>query len=212
MHRALAWVGLLLGLAALILQLTLAIPASMARGHGLLAALVTFFSFFTILSNVAVVLVYAASLGFGPGFFGRTRVRAGIAVAISVVSIVYIAILSRLWSPQGLLYAADFALHYVAPGLYMIWWFAYGRDGTARLADIPRWLAYPLLYLVYVLIRSPFADEVPYPFLDYWSNGWPATLLSITWMLVLFVVMGVVVAMADRLPASKDRSPEPPGP
>lgn len=203
MGPALTRIGLLLGLAGLILQFALTIPAALAAGRSLPGALVFFFSFFTILTNIAVVLVYAAAIlrGNRLAFFARPSVRAGVAVAITVVSIVYVTILARLWTPQGLFFVADATLHYVTPVLYVIWWLVAGRDGSVRLANLPFWLVYPLAYLAYALARAPIAGEVPYPFLDYMAKGWPSVLTASVMMFALFVAVGVVAVMLDRLPA-----------
>jgi len=200
---ALTWLGLLLALAGLILQFSLTIPAALDAGRSLPGALVFFFSFFTILTNIAVVLTYVAAIldGRRLAFFARPSVRAGVAVAIAVVSIVYATILAPLWSPQGLFLIADATLHYVTPVLYAVWWFLVGRDGSTRLANLPLWLAYPLAYLAFALVRSPIAGEVPYPFLDYMTNGWASVLVASAMMFALFVVLGVVAVMLDRLPA-----------
>lgn len=149
------------------------------------------------------MLVYAAAMlrANRLAFFAHPSVRAGVAVAITVVSIVYATILARLWSPQGLFFVADATLHYVTPVLYVIWWPVDGRDGSVRLADLPFWLVYPLAYLAYALARSPIAGEVPYPFLDYMTKGWPSVLAASVMMFALFVAVGVVAVMLDRLPA-----------
>lgn len=73
----------------------------MSAGRGFAGSLVFYFSFFTILTNIRAVLVYSALLTGKPSWFGSPRVRAGVAVAIAVVMIVYAAILSRLWQIAG---------------------------------------------------------------------------------------------------------------
>ena len=199
--RLLQWVGFLAGLGGLILQFVLTIPASMEAGRSLAGSIVFFFSFFTVLTNILVMLTHAAGLGLDGGRLAvlqRPLVRAGLVAAISLVGLVYFFILSALWQPQGWWRAADTTLHYVTPAIYTVWWLLAGRNGTSRWRDPFLWLVWPLAYLAYALARAPIAGEVPYPFLDYLQNGWQPVLTAIGGLLVLFIALGLAVVAADR--------------
>ena len=105
MGRFLQIAGLVIGLAGLVLQFCISIPASMEAGRSLLGSIVFLFSFFTILTNIGAVLVYTSllsSTGYAwlPAFAG-SRMRAGVAVSITLVFIVYATVLAQLWQPQG---------------------------------------------------------------------------------------------------------------
>lgn len=133
------------------------------------------FSFFTILTNIGAVLVHVSLLSPGgyawfPAFAGP-RMRAGVAVAITLVFIIYATVLAQLWQPQGLFPLCDVLLHYVTPVLFVLWWFVAGADGSTRWRDISWWMIYPVAYLAYALARGPISGEVPYPFLDVAKNG-----------------------------------------
>lgn len=200
MGRAIAMLGLVVGIAGLVLQFTLSIPSSMAAGRSLLSSLIWFFSFFTILTNVGAVLVYMAVLTGRPGWFRRDSVQAGVLVAIVVVCIVYATVLAALWQPRGLFVLADVVLHYVAPAIFTIWWVGFARAGTTGLRDMAGWLAYPLAYLGWVMLRGAFAGEYPYPFLDLTVNSLAQVLLSSAAILGLFIVVSAIAVAADRLP------------
>lgn len=198
MGQALAVAGLVAGLAGLCLQFSITIPASLAAGRSLPGSLVFFFGFFTILTNVAAVLVYAAATFGRPAWFGSARVRAGVTVAIVVVMIVYHLVLAQLWAPQGLALAADTILHTVTPLIYVAWWLVAGRDGSVRLPDIALWLVYPLAYVVFALGRGAIVGEYPYPFLDVTAKGAASVALSSLLILGLFVALGLAAVAADR--------------
>jgi hypothetical protein len=199
MARILQLAGLAIGLAGLLLQFGITIPASMAAGRSFVGSLVFFFSFFTILTNIAVVLVHLAGLTGRPGWFAQPRVRAGVAVAIAVVSIVYATVLARLWQPQGLMLVCDITLHYVTPILFVAWWMVAGADGSTRWRDLRLWLAYPLIYLAYALARAPIAGEVPYPFLSVANNGVGGVALASLLMLGLYLLIAALALLYDRL-------------
>jgi hypothetical protein len=202
MGRFLQIAGLIIGLAALVLQFSISIPASMTAGRGLLGSIVFYFSFFTILTNIAAVLVHAslvspAGYAWFPTFAGP-RMRAGVAVSIALVFIVYATVLARLWQPQGLFLLCDVLLHYVTPVIFVLWWLVAGADGATRWRDISWWMIYPLAYLAYALIRAPFAGEVPYPFLDAAKNGAASVALASLAITALFVGLGVLAVLTDH--------------
>jgi hypothetical protein len=96
---------------AVMLVTLLGIAASyvaLNRGFGgavLVARTVNCFSFFTVLSNVLVVLASrAAVFRDGPGseevFFDRCRTRTAIALYVFVVGAVYSLVLRSLWHPK----------------------------------------------------------------------------------------------------------------
>ncbi|KRB31557.1 MULTISPECIES: Pr6Pr family membrane protein [Mesorhizobium] len=202
MGRFLQVAGLAIGLAGLVLQFCLTIPASMEAGRSLLGSIVFYFSFFTILTNIGAVLVHTSLLsssGYAwlPAFAGP-RMRAGVAVSIALVLIVYATVLARLWQPQGLFLLCDVLLHYVTPVIFVLWWLISGADGRTRWSDISWWVLYPIAYLAYALARAPFAGEVPYPFLDVAKNGATSVAIAALAITALFLVICVVAVLADR--------------
>lgn len=202
MSRLLQKAGLVIGLIGLVLQFAITIPASMAAGRSLLGSIVFYFSFFTILTNIAAVMVHASLLspaGYAwfPAFAGK-RMRAGVAVAITLVFIVYTTVLQGLWQPQGLFLLCDVLLHYVTPAIFVMWWLIAGADGSTRWRDISWWMIYPLAYLAYALMRAPFAGEVPYPFLDVAKNGAVSVAISALTTTALFLLLCVFAVLADH--------------
>ncbi|RUX94084.1 MULTISPECIES: Pr6Pr family membrane protein [unclassified Mesorhizobium] len=202
MGRFLQIAGLVIGLAGLVLQFCITIPASMEAGRSLLGSIVFLLSFFTILTNIGAVLVYTSLLspsGYAwlPAFAGP-RMRAGVAVSIALVFTIYATVLAQLWQPQGLFLLCDVLLHYVTPVLFVLWWLISGTDGRTRWSDISWWVLYPIAYLIYALTRAPFAGEVPYPFLDVAKNGAASVAISALAITGLFLVLCVVAVLADH--------------
>lgn len=202
MGRFLQVAGLIIGLAGLVLQFCITVPASMEAGRGLLGSVVFYLSFFTILTNIGAVLVHASLLsptGYAwlPAFAGP-RMRAGVAVSSALVLIIYATVLARLWQPQGLFLLCDVLLHYVTPVLFVLWWLMSGADGRTRWSDISWWVLYPIVYLIYALARAPLAGEVPYPFLDVAKNGAGSVAMASLAITGLFLAICVVAVLADQ--------------
>ena len=209
MVRLLTIAGFAIGLFALLLQLWLTIPARMAAGHGVLEAIVFYFSFFTILSNIAAVGVYAGVL-----FPGKVKLldwlngaipSSTIAVCITIVGLVYATVLAKIWAPEGLFWLCDVFLHYAAPVIFVLWWLLAGRSGTLRFADAIKFLPAPILYLIYALVRGAFTGTYPYPFLDVATFGNATVAVNCLGVAVLFFVFSLLAVLLDRnLPAPKN--------
>jgi hypothetical protein len=183
---------------------------------------VNFFSFFTIESNVAsvVVLLIGAALlvtrkGGDPQWF--TILRATIVTYMVVTGIVYNLLLRNVELPQGTTVPwSNEILHVVAPVWMLLdWLFAPGRR---ELVWRTIWIVvvFPLVWVVYTLVRAPITfNEItgvsywyPYPFLDpnISANGY----LSVAFYVILIaVVVGLaaagVVWVSKRKPILTER-------
>lgn len=188
--------GALLGLAALALQLYLFLDTATAQGRTVPGVIVQFFSYFTILSNSLAVLCYLAPGG--RGFFGRPGVQSAVALYIAVVGLVYALVLERLWSPTGLQFAVDAALHYAAPVLYLGYWLLFVDKAGLRLARVPLWLVFPVAYCGYALLRGAFTGIYPYPFLEAGTLGYARVAGNVAMLVALFLVLGLVLAALGR--------------
>ena len=201
MRQAGAWIGFVIGAAALILQLSLTIPLRLAEGDNLPAALVFYLSFFTILANLAVVLIYASELWATPflGWFRSPVTRATLAAAIALVAIFYHVILAETWDPDGLGLICDGALHYVTPALYILWWIATARHGKLGWSDVWSMLLPPTIYLVYVMARGALTGDYPYPILEADRLGYAEVALDALAVLLGLAALSVIVVGLDRL-------------
>lgn len=199
--KILAAIGLVIGIAALVLQFGLTIPQSMANGRGLFASIVFFFTFFTILTNIGAALVWAAELTTPSRlhFFREPVHRAALAAAIFFVMIFYHVMLAKIWAPQGLFKLADVTLHYVLPTLYLLWWLGFAAHRHLHWDALPRMLAYPVLYVIWAMARGAVVGEYPYPVLEAHKLGYAAVLANIAFLFALFAVLCALVVGVDKL-------------
>ncbi len=199
--NALAAIGCLLASAALLLQYVLLVRLTW-NGIGPALATIQFFSYFTILSNVlvAVVLgfaVFGRSTRIG-SFFARARTRGGVALYIAVTGCIYLLVLSKLWAPEGMQWLADIALHYLVPLIYLAWWTIKVRHGALAWGDALRWLAFPLAFLTWALLRGAWLNVYPYPFIDVGTLGVPTVAVNCVGICLLFVAIGCILVGLDR--------------
>lgn len=201
MSKPWAGLGLLIGLAALILQFALTIPASLEAGRSLVMALIHFFSYFTIQTNLILVLVYAAVLSNSPllDLFRKPETRVMIAALISLVMVFYHFVLAQSWAPEGMWKVADVMLHYVTPLFYLIWFAVLRYSQVVRFAAIPFMLIYPLVYVAYVLVRGAIIGEYPYAIFAANEIGYASVAVNCLVLLIAVSVLMVIAIFIDRI-------------
>jgi hypothetical protein len=207
--RALALAGLVIGLAALLLQFSLTIPLRVSRTGNLIDALVFFFTFFTILTNLMLVLIYLSELVGGRwlGWWRSPVTRGMMAGAIGLVMGFYHFVLAATWAPEGLFLLADVLLHYVTPTLYILWWLIFQPKGSLRFGHIGWMLLPPAIWLAWAMLRGAVVNEYPYPILEAHVLGYPQVALNIGFMLVLLAVIFAVVVALDQALGRVGRNP-----
>ena len=192
----------ILGWGALAIQLELVLFARWESGASLVGGLVSYFSYFTIITNtlVAIVLTYAADTrpSRGRAFFLQPWVASGIAVSIIVVGAAYSLLLRQLWQPEGLQWLANEVLHDVMPVLYALYWWFYVPKGVLRWSHVGLWMLYPLVYFAYILLRGHLLGVYPYPFVDVEKLGYAQTFINASGILAGFVAVALLVVAVDR--------------
>lgn len=197
MKKILAFIILLLGWFALITQYVLIIEN---RTASISETTIRFFSYFTILTNILVACYFSIRLftGFSSVKISKPGVLTALTVYITVVGLVYQFILRPLWAPQGLQKIVDELLHSVIPLLVIIYWYYNENKRDTRYGQIPGWFIYPVVYLVYVLLRGSVSGFYPYPFIDVSKTGMQQVLINAGFLLVLFAALSVIFIAAGK--------------
>ncbi len=181
---------------AVLTGFALGATADHARASGL--GLVGFFSYFTVLSNCAATLV----LGYGgvAGLLGRPGVpdllRGAATLYMAVTGLVYAVALSD--TETGMLPWTNSVLHQVMPLVLPADWLLLPPGRRLHWRETARWLAFPLLYLVYTLLRGPHAHWYPYPFLDPRPHGYARVALSAVLVTLAFLAVAALLTWAGN--------------
>jgi hypothetical protein len=201
-RRRLVAVAAVLGWAGLSIQLYLILYSRFTLGASLLGGLVSFFSYFTVLSNTLVAAVLTCELTSRESatrrWFLQPWVSSGVMVSIVVVGVAYSVLLRHLWHPEGWQFLADELMHDVVPLLYLAYWWFCVPKGTLRLRHIGLWVIYPIVYFAYVLFRGHALAVYPYPFINVDTLGYPQVLINATGVLAGFVTSALIVLWLDR--------------
>lgn len=199
-RRLLTWLGLLSGGGGLALQFVISMQAYAEAGRDTPGALGMFFSYYTILTNCILVLIYLSAV---TNFrwlepFRSPVTRGMMAACIALVALYVYAVLRHLAVLEGLSAIADSILHYLCPLLYLVWWVAAQPHGKLRWANLPIMLLPTLIYFIYAMARGLWVQEYPYPILNAIRLGYPAVLLNAIYMTAFLTVLTLAVIAADR--------------
>ncbi|GIJ09646.1 Pr6Pr family membrane protein [Micromonospora andamanensis] len=164
--------------------------------------------YFTIQSNLAVGLV----AGYAVWQAGRGRpdppaaVTGAVTLYITITAVVYHLVLANPASPfampqpdraLGEAFGNQF-LHTVVPLLAGADWALLCRHGRLRLRHALWWLAFPLGYLAFALVRGLVVHRYPYPFLDAGELGYPGVGVVSACLAVAFWLLGLLFVGTDR--------------
>jgi len=190
----------LCGWSALAVHFSLSMEEAASHGTSMGEAMVNYFSYFTILTNilVATCLTLAAFDADNAKVWNWPSIVASLTLYIVVVSIIYATLLEKAWHPQGLKLVADRALHDVIPVCPVAYWLICVPKGSLRWADPLLWLPYPFLYMGYTLARGAATGHYPYPFLDVTRLSYSGVFLNGLLLLALFSALGMLLVFIDR--------------
>lgn len=164
--------------------------------------IINFLSFFTILSNLLVALTLSYSLispvSLVGSFFSHPTVHSAVALYIFIVGLVYNLVLRNLWAPTGSQLLADNLLHVVVPLLFILYWFIFIPKAVLQWKDGIPWLLFPLVYLVYSMLRGAFTNWYSYPFLNAGELGYGKVSMNIIMMIMAFLAVGMVLIAVNR--------------
>ncbi len=194
----------------LVLQLILSITAGDGAGYfdATSDRVITFFSFFTVLSNIAVAAttgLLAIRLDRDSALFHTLRLDG--VVAIAVTGVVFHLTLAQLQELTGWDAVADFLLHTASPILCVLGWLVFGPRGRLSPRVVLLATIAPICWLIYALVRGANVqdrfgnDYYAYPFMNVQAHGYPVVLLNCAIVAVLFLGISFgALALDRRLP------------
>lgn len=157
------------------------------------------FSYFTVLSNLFVGLISTYLLFHPSKLTGFLKLfEFGTLVNITITGIVYHIILASVWDPKGLVFVADQLLHTATPILYVINWVFFRPKSNMTYKMAISWFLFPIVYLIYTLVRGPMVDWYPYPFIDVSVLGINQVLVNSAFMTVFFLVVTFVYVLVNN--------------
>jgi hypothetical protein len=192
-------VGVLITRVLRVAGAALGIAALAAANSERTGSVANFLSFFTIESNILTVVVLLVGGALDPRSTRWAYFRGAVTLYMVITGIVYAALLSDI--PVGLSSPwINRALHQILPLVVLVDWLFRPPWPRVSAGRALAWLAFPLAYFAYSLIRGPFADWYPYPFLDPRPHGYDHV---VGYALVLAVGMAVLALAVRRVGAQR---------
>ncbi|MEM7634599.1 MAG: Pr6Pr family membrane protein [Pseudomonadota bacterium] len=209
--RMLARLGIVLGTVAITGQYIFFQPLFRQMGLGPVSSAFGMLMFLTILTNLMLLAVYWSSLTATPGrisaFFGQTGVRTALAAHIALVAIVYVTAIRGQIALTPPMLVTDALLHYLAPAVYLTWWWQLPDKHVLGYSDVPRWMAWPVVYLCLIMTAGVSTGAFIYPILDVYRLGTDRVVLNIGLILGLLAAIGAALVFVARLQSAKSKAP-----
>ncbi|MEY9876715.1 hypothetical protein ABH931_006226 [Streptacidiphilus sp. MAP12-33] len=163
-------------------------------------SLANFFSYFTILSNcsMTLVLLVGGVLGMVGGRGVPDLLRGAVTLYMAITGIVYTIALAQ-YEALGTIPWVNDVVHRLMPVVIFIDWLAVPPRRPVLWTRALWWLAFPLLYLPYTLVRGPIVHWYPYPFLDPREKGYAHVMVSSLLITLAFLAVGALLVWAGNL-------------
>ncbi len=157
---------------------------------------VNYFSYFTIDSNLiatGVLLAGAASRGSDPTP-RLDLVRGAAVVYMSITGIVFTLLLSNTDVDTAIPWVNS-VVHELMPLVMLADWLVTPPAVRLQLRQGLLWLSFPLMWIVYTIIRGAIVNLYPYPFLNPVNGGYASVAVYCLAILVAMLVVSLVVVV-----------------
>jgi len=160
-----------------------------------------FFSFFTVQSNI-LVLVSTALLAQQPDrdetWWRWLRLAA--LLGITVTGVVYATLLAPIHDPEGTARLTNFGVHYFAPWATVLGWVVLGPRPRIGWRLVGWVLLWPVLWLSYTLVHGEvgYNSWYPYPFVDVGAHGYGQVALNCLGITIGFLALAALFRWLDR--------------
>ena len=168
---------------------------------------VNYFSYFTIDSNlIAIGVLVAAALN-------RDRastpwvdlVRGGAVVYMSITGIVFTLLLSNTDVDTAIPWVNS-VVHELMPLVMLADWLITPPAARLRMRQGLLWLSFPLVWIVYTIIRGAIVNLYPYPFLNPANGGYASVAVyCVAILLAMLVVSALGVVLANAAGSGRRR-------
>lgn len=163
---------------------------------GVVASVIRFFTFFTILSNL-MVAVSSLPIALGARLSYPLRVlRLNAVAAIVITGVVHWFLLRPGSDLSGVTALVDAVTHVIVPILTVVVWLVAGPRGLTSRLVVAGSFAFPVLYAGWIFLYGALTDWYPYYFIDVPVIGYGQ---SLTMAAVIFVAFAALSVLAWRV-------------
>jgi hypothetical protein len=160
---------------------------------------INYFSYFTIDSNlIAVAVLLACAATRNQTSTPRLDLFRGAAVVyMSITGIVFTLLLSGTDVDTAIPWV-NTVVHQLMPLVMLADWLVAPPSARLQVRQGLLWLSFPLVWIIYTLIRGAIVNRYPYPFLDPVHGGYASVAVYCVAILVaMIVVSALAVVLAN---------------
>jgi len=171
-------------------------------GMDLVAAVLSFFSYFTILTNTFIAIVYFTEINKKDRL--TDTIRGSVLVYILLTGIIYFFFLKNIWNPEGPALVGDIILHYISPVLFLIYFFVFRSGEKLDRNFFVKVLVFPLIYFIFTLITGIFTGVYPYPFMNAVKLGHIMVLINSFLIMIVIEIIAIPVYLFNSMIKQRD--------
>ena len=161
---------------------------------------VNYFSYFTIDSNlIATALLLVGALLWRNDDTPALDFLRGAAVVYMTVTGVVFTLLLRGTDVDTTIPWVNTVVHEAGPLFILADWFVVPPLRRISTAQSILWLAFPLVWTIYTLIRGAVSGRYPYPFLNPANGGYATVTVYMIVILVFMLLLSLAAAWAARV-------------
>jgi hypothetical protein len=163
-----------------------------------------FFSFFTVEANtLAVIVLMMSSFALTAQRTSRALdyARGAVTLYMTTTILIFIVLLSGYSSAELTAVPWDnTVLHYIMPIVVIVDWVIAAPAVAITIRAALAWLAFPLAYLVYSLVRGAIAGWYPYPFMNPSTSGYLGLVITAVIIAVILAAITWAITTVSRWP------------
>ncbi len=159
-----------------------------------------FYSYFTIESNIfalVMFLVSAKAIRTGKRDANLDYLRGAATLYMLITGFIYSILLTGVDVNTPLPWV-NTVLHYLFPLVVLIDWLVDKPAKAIRTKKALLWLAFPLAYFVYSLVRGHYVGWYPYPFMNAANLGYAEVAVNAVVIAIGMAGLAVVVAKLGK--------------
>ncbi len=175
------------------------------------------FNYYTVLSNTVCLLYFLTAFALNARrqakgkrtVTWRPKLEAAVTFCISVTFLIYHFVLRpeafRMGNGGDFYSVLNMVQHYAVPLMTIGDWLLFCPKGRLRRTSPLTWLLIPLAYFLYILIRAPFAGDIPgtsspypYGFIDIQRYGIAVVARNAGLALIGMLALGYLLYGIDR--------------
>lgn len=165
--------------------------------YGYLENMSLLLRYFTIWGNIGGC---AALTAIAIGRVPSKGIMAALATMLTVIGVIYWALLSNIHHPVGLDRVTNQSHHTFVPIAFVLFWLRYTPRASSTLGLVPIIMVPPLSYGAFSLVLGQLTGFYAYFFVDLNELGWTQFLINNAGLALFFAALGaVLVTVKNRL-------------